>query len=102
MKTRYDELKRRVYELGKLSLGSIQTRWLTCGNPDCKCAKGEKHGPYYYFAYTDMETGKTAQVFIHEDEVSELKERIKNYEKFKSELWELVKLEVRTRKRRGR
>lgn len=98
MKTRYEELKRKTYELGELSLGSIQTRWLTCGNPDCKCAREEKHGPYYYFAYTDRETGKTTQVSIHEDEVSELKERIKNYENFKDELWELVKLEVGMRK----
>ncbi len=96
--SRYEGLKEKVYKLGELSPGSIQERRLTCGNPDCKCARGEKHGPYYYFAYPGRETGKTKQVSIPKDVVSDLKRRIQNYEKFREELWELVEIEVELRK----
>jgi len=24
-------------------------RYVTCGNPSCKCARGERHGPNWYF-----------------------------------------------------
>jgi len=92
--SRHEELKQKSYKLGELSPGSIQTRWLTCGKPDCKCTRGKKHGPYYYFAYRDRQTGKTAQISIPRDVVTELKNRIGNYEKFKDELWELVEIEV--------
>jgi len=26
--------------------------YLTCGNPDCKCARGERHGPVWYLSVT--------------------------------------------------
>ncbi len=96
--TRYEKLKEKHYKLGDLSLGSIQKRMLTCGDPDCKCARGEKHGPYYYLTYTDPETGNPAQVSIEESEVSDLKERIENYRSFKEDLKELLDLEVEMRK----
>ncbi|KXB01858.1 hypothetical protein AKJ44_02065 [candidate division MSBL1 archaeon SCGC-AAA261F17] len=98
--SRYEELKEKTHKLGELSPGTIQERWLTCGNPDCRCARGERHGPYYYFAYPDRKTGKTAQISIPEDVVAGLKARIKNYEKFREELWELVEIEAE-RMRKG-
>ncbi len=35
-------------EYTKLSGGSVQRQFKKCGNPNCKCARGELHGPYYY------------------------------------------------------
>ncbi|KXA97962.1 hypothetical protein AKJ40_05005 [candidate division MSBL1 archaeon SCGC-AAA259M10] len=98
MKSRYEELKEKLYRLGDLSLGSIQKRMLSCGDPDCKCARGEKHGPYYYFTYTDPETGEPAQISLQESEVRELRKRIENYRDFKEDLKELLDLEVELRK----
>lgn len=102
MKTRYEELKRRSYKLGELLPGSLQTKWLTCGDPNCKCKMGEKHGPYYYLAFRDRETGRTTTVYVLGDELPSLKERIRNYEKFKDELWKLVEIEVKMKRRRAR
>ena len=28
--------------------GSVHEQWVTCGRPSCRCANGERHGPYYY------------------------------------------------------
>jgi hypothetical protein len=32
--------------------GSLVERYVTCGNPACKCAKGERHGPIWYLTVT--------------------------------------------------
>ncbi|KXB06251.1 hypothetical protein AKJ53_00955 [candidate division MSBL1 archaeon SCGC-AAA382F02] len=98
MESRYEELKEKTYKLKELSLGSIQEKWKKCGDPDCRCARGKKHGPYYYLAYTDRDTGKTTTVYLQEEELPELRERIQNYEKFKEELRELVEIEVELRR----
>lgn len=88
-----DDLKDETYRLGDLSLGSIQERWLTCGKENCKCSRGEKHGPYYYFVYTDTDRN-SRQISIDPDEVDELEERINNYAEFQDALHELIEREV--------
>lgn len=98
MMERCGELTEKSYKLGELSPGSIQTRWVTCGSPDCRCKRGEKHGPYYYLSYKDRKTGKMKHLYIKQDQLDDLEERIKNYEKFKDELWELVEIEAELRK----
>ena len=30
--------------------GSLSEQTRRCGKPDCRCAQGEPHGPYVYFA----------------------------------------------------
>ena len=27
--------------------GSLHPDWKTCGKPSCRCARGERHGPYW-------------------------------------------------------
>jgi len=99
---RYEELKQRSYRLGDLSLGSIQMRWVTCGNPKCKCGRGQKHGPYPYLSLMDKESGKMVHIYLSKDELSEFKRRIQNYKNFETELWELMKIEVKIRRGRTR
>jgi hypothetical protein len=31
--------------------GSIHATYARCGKPNCKCARGEPHGPYYHRYY---------------------------------------------------
>ena len=28
--------------------GSLRLEWRRCGKPSCRCARGERHGPYAY------------------------------------------------------
>ena len=28
--------------------GSVHEQWVRCGRPSCRCADGDRHGPYYY------------------------------------------------------
>jgi len=34
--------------LHKMFLGSVCAQMVRCGKLNCKCARGELHGPYYY------------------------------------------------------
>lgn len=38
--------------------GSIVKEMVVCGKPNCKCADGEKHGPYKYRYYSVKDTTK--------------------------------------------
>jgi len=46
--------QRRQRLLGQLRLppnlirASVVERFTTCGKPNCACAQGQKHGPFYY------------------------------------------------------
>src|SRR5271165_3608861 len=41
--------------------GSLLQRYVTCGKPDCKCARGERHGPSWYLTVT-LAPGRTNDV----------------------------------------
>ena len=34
--------------LPKMIRGSIHVQWVKCGRPNCRCNRGDPHGPYYY------------------------------------------------------
>lgn len=40
------------------------TRYIECGKAGCKCAGGDKHGPYYYISRTVR--GKTHLEYVEE------------------------------------
>ena len=42
---------------------SYQQEYVCCGKAGCKCANGEKHGPYWYAYWTDA-LGKTRKEYI--------------------------------------
>jgi len=40
------EFKKSIPPLHEIIRGTISRRYMACGKPNCKCHKGEKHGPY--------------------------------------------------------
>jgi hypothetical protein len=65
--------------------GSLVERYVTCGNPSCKCAKGERHGPMWYLTVT-LGRGRTTGGIIPNDQVDEVRAWIENYRKLKEQL----------------
>ena len=70
-------------------------RYLTCGNPDCKCARGERHGPVWYLSVTlgpSRTTGHTVPAELTEqvrrwiDNYRQLKERLERISDINREL----------------
>lgn len=65
--------------------GSLIERYVTCGNPTCKCAKGERHGPMWYLTVT-LGRGRTTGGIIASEKVEEVRTWIENYHKLKDHL----------------
>lgn len=77
-KQRYSELKQELQHVGFLCVGSLQTRYLTCGNPGCRCHQDpdKRHGPYHY--WTRKVNGRTVTVMLKEQQVPLYREWIEN------------------------
>ena len=65
--------------------GSLVERYVTCGNPACKCAKGERHGPVWYLTVT-LGPGKTTGGIVGKDDVERVRGWVENYQKVKDHL----------------
>jgi len=55
-------LARRLGRRGEIMKGSLVMRATRCGRPGCKCAQGEKHGPYLYVSV--FREGRTRSVYV--------------------------------------
>jgi hypothetical protein len=76
--------------------GSITIRKVTCGNPNCRCAKGKKHLAMYI---TSQKDGKVRQRFVPKDKEEEVRRWVANYHKvcdlvdeLSNLFWDRVKL----------
>jgi len=65
--------------------GSLVERFVTCGNPNCKCAKGERHGPIWYLTVT-LAPGKTTGGIVSNDKIEQVRGWVQNYQKVKDHL----------------
>jgi hypothetical protein len=65
--------------------GSLVERYVTCGNPACKCARGERHGPIWYLTVT-LGRGRTTGGIVPAERVDEVRAWIENYHKLKDHL----------------
>ena len=85
-----DELKARIAEVGDLRPGSLVERYRRCGKAGCHCAgKGEAgHGPSW--SLTREVRGKTLTRVIPAGAVSQTREQIAEYRRFRGLVRELV------------
>src|SRR2546428_4317978 len=52
LRNRREGLAQRLPHLEETLRGSLIQRFMSCGHPDCKCARGERHGPFWYLSVT--------------------------------------------------
>ena len=60
--------------------GSIYTVYKKCGNKNCRCSRGEPHGPFYYLSR--KEGGKTKLTFVRRSDEDTIEERAYNYRRY--------------------
>lgn len=65
--------------------GSLVERYVTCGNPSCKCAQGERHGPIWYLTVT-LGRGRTTGGIVASEKVEQVRGWVQNYQKVKEHL----------------
>jgi hypothetical protein len=60
-------------------------RYLTCGNPDCKCSRGERHGPVWYLSVTLDQSHRSGST-VPAEQVEQVRRWIQNYHQVKEHL----------------
>ena len=65
--------------------GSLVERYVSCGNPDCRCARGQRHGPVWYLTVT-LGAGRTAGWVVSLEQVDQVRRWIENYRRVKGDL----------------
>jgi hypothetical protein len=60
---RRQQLLDELGALGPVLRATVIERFTQCGKGNCKCMRGEKHGPAYYLAVSYAK-GRTRQVYI--------------------------------------
>lgn len=68
--------------LPKMLAGCICAQWKKCGKPNCRCARGELHGPYFYRFW--WSGGHQRKSFIKASEVEQVREACEDYRRFKT------------------
>ena len=71
--------------VGEILRGSLMQRYVTCGNPSCKCARGERHGPNWYLSVT-LGPGRTTGSIVPDENVEGVRGWIENYHKLKEKI----------------
>ncbi len=82
MSAKQINLNKSLPPLDETIRGTLLLRHMTCGNKNCKCHKGEKHGPYHYLT-VNYPKGKTKCVKIADQDVKKVKRWLRNHKKIK-------------------
>jgi len=70
--------------LPKMLDGYVCQQWKRCGKPNCRCASGQLHGPYFYrFGWAN---GRQFKQYIRLANVPEVREACQEYRSFQAEL----------------
>jgi hypothetical protein len=92
------KLAQLIHDFG-LIRGTLSERKRTCGKPNCRCAKGEKHVSLYLVA---SEGGKYRQVFIPKELEAVVRLWVQNHQKARDLFEEISSIQYeRVRNREG-
>ena len=85
LRHRREGLAKVLPPLAEVLRGSLLERYLTCRNPDCKCARGQRHGPVWYLSVT-LDQTRRAGCTVPSDQVEQVRRWIENYHQVKENL----------------
>src|SRR5258708_35204274 len=108
LRQRKQGLAKLLPSVTEILRGSLVERYVTCGNPSCKCARGERHGPVWYLTVT-LGKGRTTGGIIPVEKVDEVRGWIEAYHNLREHLAkisdinrELLRRERAAERKRGR
>jgi hypothetical protein len=71
---------------------SFVERFTTCGKPNCCCARGERHGPFYYLA-VGLKSGQVRKFLLKSSDQQALaRHGVSAYQSFRDDLEELSQI----------
>jgi Family of unknown function (DUF6788) len=91
---RIAEIRARILELEAICSGTLTRRMTTCGNPNCRCARGQRHGPYMRWGH--VVKGRLVQRWLRPEEAPRFAAANKNWRELKRLLraWERESLKL--------
>ena len=103
LRKRREGLSKLVPPLSEVLRGSLMERYLTCGKPDCKCARGERHGPVWYLSVTLDQSHRSGST-VPADQVEQVRRWIGNYHQVKEQIEKIsdINRELLRRQKRRR
>src|ERR1700746_3138087 len=94
LRQRRQGLAKLVPPLAEILRESLVERYVTCGNPTCKCARGERQGPVWYRTVT-LAPGRTPGGIIAQEPLPQVRGWIENYHKLKEPLEKISEIQSR-------
>jgi hypothetical protein len=86
------EARRKALQAqGPVLAASLVTIRRVCGNPRCRCARGQRHAGFYL---TQREKGKTKTTYVPVDLVPEVRQWIQEYRRLKGLIAEITQLSL--------
>lgn len=103
LQKRREGLTQRLPPLAEVLRGSLLERYLTCGKPNCKCARGERHGPVWYLSVTLDQSHRQAST-VAEAQLEQVRRWTANYQLVKQHLEKIsdINRELLRRQKRSR
>lgn len=99
LKRRRKQLLRKLPPLDTVLRGSLIERYKRCGNPRCKCATGQGHGPKYYLSVSHA--GKSPQMdYVPQAEHAVVSEYLDSYARVREILEEISQINHELLRRR--
>lgn len=77
LRKRREGLTKNLPPLVEILRGSLTERYMTCGKSDCKCARGERHGPIWYLSVT-LDQSHRIGATVPPDQVEAVRRWIEN------------------------
>jgi len=74
---------------GEVMAASLSRTYKICGQPNCKCARGEKHEVYQL---SWVEDGRRRSTHIRQDELPRVRAAVERYKHLRHDRAEMVKL----------
>jgi hypothetical protein len=104
LRSRREGLTKQLPPLNEILRGSLMERYLTCGNPDCKCARGQRHGPIWYLSVTLDQSHRSGST-VRPEQVEQVRRWIENYHQVKERLEKISDINrelLRRQKKQGK
>jgi len=85
LRNRREGLAKLLPSLRDILRGSLTERYLTCGKPDCKCSRGERHGPVWYLSVS-LDQSHRRGTTVPSPQVAQVRRGIESYHRVKEHL----------------
>ncbi len=67
----------------RMLFGTLSQRYMTCGKPTCRCARGERHGPVLHVSYRGP-AGKTTGYSVPQAKAEAVRTGIEAWHQFQA------------------